>query len=120
MLEAPVQVLNQLGLDRIFRAVNEVEANSMRIAGSAAEGLTCGGWQPAARFRLSNDESSLEGFGSWFSANCALPWKTGEHPQKIGYRTPFETLEAMLADAYRASFGRPVIDSELSRKIGQG
>ena len=33
MLEAPVQVLNQLGLDGRLRAVNEVEANSMRIAG---------------------------------------------------------------------------------------
>jgi hypothetical protein len=36
--------------------------------------------------------------------------------RKLGYQHSVETLEAMLADAYRASIGRPVIDSELSRE----
>ena len=36
--------------------------------------------------------------------------------RKLGYQHSVETLEAMLADAYRASIGRHVIDSELSRE----
>jgi len=34
----------------------------------------------------------------------------------MGCQHSVETLEAMLADAYKASIGRPVIDSELSRE----
>ncbi|MEC8185124.1 MAG: hypothetical protein VX208_08560, partial [SAR324 cluster bacterium] len=36
--------------------------------------------------------------------------------RKLGYQHSVETLEAMLADAFKASIGRPVIDSELSRE----
>ena len=36
--------------------------------------------------------------------------------RKMGCQHSVETLEAMLADAFKASIGRPVIDSELSRE----
>ncbi|GIR32358.1 MAG: hypothetical protein CM15mP45_16540 [Deltaproteobacteria bacterium] len=62
-------MLNQLGLDGRLRAMNEVEANSMRIAGigggRVGDAMVVVG-NLLLDFDYPNDESSLEGFGSRF------------------------------------------------------
>ena len=120
MLEAPVQVLNQLGLDGRLRAVNEVEANSMRIAGIGG-GRVGDAMVVVGNLLLDFDyqmmsqvwRASDPGFREL--AATAMEDRVSTL-RKLGYQHSVETLEAMLADAFKASIGRPVIDSELSRE----
>ena len=120
MLEAPVQVLNQLGLDGRLRAVNEVEANSMRIAGIGG-GRVGDAMVVVGNLLLDFDYQMMSQV--WRASDPGfreLAAKAMEdrvsNLRKMGCQHSVETLEAMLADAFKASIGRPVIDSELSRE----
>ena len=120
MLEAPVRVLNQLGLDGRLRAVNEVEANSKRIAGIG------GGRVGDAMVVVGNlllDFNYLLMSQVWRASDAGFRELAATAMEdrvcnliKMGCQQSIGTLEAMLADAYRACIGRPVIDSELSRE----
>ncbi|MED5289301.1 MAG: hypothetical protein VX417_04865, partial [SAR324 cluster bacterium] len=116
MLEAPVQVLNQLGLDGRLRAVNEVEANSMRIAGIGGGRVgdamvVVGNLLLDFDYQMMSQVWRVSDPGFRELAATVMEDRVSTL-RKLGYQHSVETLEAMLADAYRASIGRPVIDSE--------
>ena len=120
MLKAPVQVLNRIGLRGSLRAVNEVEANSLRIAGigggRVGEAMVVVGnllldfdyrlmsrvWKvPDQLFRDLAFETMEERVGTL---------------KKFGCNHTLELLESYLIKAFSESLERPVHELQLERK----
>ena len=120
MLDAPVNVLNRIGLNGSLRAVNEVEANSMRIAGigggRVGEAMVVVGnllvdfdysimssvWNvPNQSFRDLALETMEERVGTLYKLGCN--------------HTP-ASQESYLIEAFAESLDRPVQESQLERE----
>jgi len=125
MLDAPVKVLNRIGLSGRLRAVNEVEANSLRIAGIG------GGRVGEAMVVVGN---LLLDFDYRLMSSV---WKVSDQPfrnlaletmeervgtlNKLGCDHTLESLESHLAEAFIESLERPLRDQQLkSEEIQAG
>jgi len=117
MLDAPVKVLNRIGLRGRLRAVNEVEANSLRIAGIG------GGRVGEAMVVVGNLLLDFD-----YSLMSSV-WKVPEQPfrnlaletmkkrvgtlNKLGCDHTLESLESYLAEAFVESLERPLHEAQL-------
>ena len=120
MLEAPVRVLNQIGLEGRLRAINEVEANSMRIAGIGGGRVgdavvVVGNLLLDFNYHLMSQVWRTSDTGFRDLAASAMKDRVSTL-RKMGFKQSLKTLETMLAIAFKESIGRPVIDSELSNE----
>ena len=120
MLDAPVKVLSRIGLSGKLRAVNEVEANSLRIAGIG--GGRVGDAMVVVGNLLLDFDYSLMG----------SVWKVPDQPfrnlaletmkkrvgtlNKLGCDHTLESLESYLAEAFVESFERPLHEAQLERE----
>ncbi len=117
MLDAPVKVLNRIGLSGKLRAVNEVEANSLRIAGIG--GGRVGDAMVVVGNLLFDFDYSL----------MSSVWKVPDQPfrnlaletmeervgtlNKLGCDHTVESLESHLAEAFAESLERPLHEKQL-------
>ena len=125
MLNAPVNVLNQIGLRGSLHSVNEVEANSVRIAGIG--GGRVGEAMVVVGNLLINFDYNL----------MSRVWKVPDQPfrdmaletmeervgtlNKLGCNHTPESLESCLTDAFTKSLERPVHEEHLEmREIEAG
>ena len=125
MLDAPVKVLNRIGLSGKLRVVNEVEANSLRIAGIG------GGRVGDAMIVVGNLLLDFD-----YSLMSSV-WKVPDQPfrnlaletmeervgtlSKLGCDHTLESLESHLAGAFAESFERPLREQQLkSEEIQAG
>jgi lipoate-protein ligase A len=125
MLDAPVMVLNRIGLRGRLRAVNEVEANSLRIAGIG--GGRVGDAMVVVGNLLFDFDYSL----------MSSVWKVPDQPfrnlaletmeervgtlNKLGCDYTLESLESHLAEAFAESLERPLREQQLkSEEIQAG
>ena len=125
MLDAPVMVLNRMGLRGRLRAVNEVEANSLRIAGIG------GGRVGEAMVVVGNLLLDFD-----YSLMSSV-WKVPDQPfrnlaletmeervgtlNKLGCDHTLESLESHLAEAFAESLERPLREQQLkSEEIQAG
>jgi len=125
MLDAPVMVLNRIGLRGRLRAVNEVEANSLRIAGIG--GGRVGDAMVVVGNLLFDFDYSL----------MSSVWKVPDKPfrnlahetmeervgtlNKLGCDHTLESLESHLAEAFAESLERPLREQQLkSEEIQAG
>ena len=125
MLNAPVMVLNQMGLRGRLRTVNEVEANSLRIAGIG------GGRVGEAMVVVGNLLLDFD-----YSLMSSV-WKVPDQPfrnlaletmeervgtlNKLGCDHTPESLESHLAEAFAESLERPLHEQQLkSEEIQAG
>ena len=125
MLDAPVMVLNRMGLRGRLRAVNEVEANSQRIAGIG------GGRVGEAMVVVGNLLLDFD-----YSLMSSV-WKVPDQPfrnlaletmeervgtlNKLGCDHTLESLESHLAVAFAESLERPLREQQLkSEEIQAG
>ena len=125
MLDAPVMVLNRMGLRGRLRAVNEVEANSQRIAGIG------GGRVGEAMVVVGNLLLDFD-----YSLMSSV-WKVPDQPfrnlaletmeervgtlNKLGCDHTLESLESHLAEAFAESLERPLREQQLkSEEIQAG
>lgn len=120
MLEAPVRVLNQIGLEGKLRAINEVEANSMRIAGIGGGRvgdamLVVGNLLLDFNYRLMSQVWRTYDIGFRDLAATAMKDRVSTL-RKMGFKQSLKTLETMLAFAFKESIGRPIINSEFSNE----
>jgi len=125
MLDAPVKVLNRIGLSGKLRAVNEVEANSLRIAGIGG-GRIGDAMVVVGNLLLDFDYSLMSSV-----------WKVPDQPfrnlalgtmkkrvgtlNKLGCDHTLESLESYLAEAFVESLERPLHEAQLeSEEIQAG
>ena len=125
MLDAPVMVLNRIGLRGRLRAVNEVEANSLRIAGIG------GGRVGEAMVVVGNLLLDFD-----YSLMSSV-WKVPDQPfrnlaletmeervgtlNKLGCDHTLESLESHLAEAFAESLERPLHEQQIkSEEIQAG
>jgi len=117
MLAAPVKVLNRIGLSGRLRAVNEVEANSVRIAGIGG-GRVGDAMVVVGNLLLDFDYSLMSSV-----------WKVPDKPfrnlaletmkkrvgtlNKLGCDHTLESLESFLAEAFVESLERPIHEEQL-------
>ena len=120
MLNAPVNVLNRIGLSGRLRAVNEVEANSVRIAGIGG-GRVGEAMVVVGNLLLDFDYSIMSRV--WNVPNQSfrdLALETMEERvgtiNKLGCNHTPESLEPYLIEAFAESLERPVQESELERE----
>ncbi len=120
MLNAPVNVLNHIGLSGSLRAVNEVEANSVRIAGIGG-GRVGEAMVVVGNLLLDFDYSIMSRV--WNVPNQSfrdLALETMEERvgtiNKLGCNHTPESLEPYLIEAFTESLERPVQESELERE----
>jgi len=120
MLDAPVKVLNRIGLSGRLRAVNEVEANSLRIAGIGG-GRVGDAMVVVGNLLLDFDYSLMSSV--WkvpdqHFRNLAL--ETMEERvgtlNKLGCDHTLESLESYLAEAFAESLERPLHEAQLERE----
>ena len=112
ILDAPVKVLNRIGLNGKLRAVNEVEANSLRIAGIGG-GRVGDAMVVVGNLLLDFDYSLMSNV--WKVPNQHfrnLALETMEERvgtlNKLGCDHTSESLESYLAEAFDESFERPL------------
>ena len=125
MLDAPVKVLNRIGLIGKLRAVNEVEANSLRIAGIGG-GRVGDAMVVVGNLLLDFDYSLMSSV--WKVPNQhfrKLALETMEERvgtlNKLGCDHTLESLESHLAEAFIESLERPLRDQQLkSEEIQAG
>jgi len=125
MLDAPVKVLNWIGLSGKLRAVNEVEANSLRIAGIGG-GRVGEAIVVVGNLLLDFDYSLMSSVwkvSDQHFRNLAL--ETMEERvgtlNKLGCDHTLESLESHLAEAFTESFERPLREQQLkSEEIQAG
>ena len=119
MLNAPVKVLNQIGLRGSLRAVNEIEANSLRIAGIGG-GRVGEAMVVVGNLLLDFDYSIMSSV--WkvpdkLFRNLAL--ETMEDRvgtlKKLGCNYTPESMESYLAEAFTECLGRPVHEARLEK-----
>ena len=125
MLDAPVKVLNRIGLSGKLRAVNEVEANSLRIAGIGG-GRVGDAMVVVGNLLLDFDYSLMSSV-----------WKVPDQPfrnlaletmeERVGTLNKLdcdhsaESLESLLAEAFAESLERPLHEQQLkSEEIQAG
>ena len=125
MLDAPVKVLNRIGLSGKLRVVNEVEANSLRIAGIGG-GRIGDAMVVVGNLLLDFDYSLMSSV-----------WKVPDQPfrnlalgtmkkrvgtlNKLGCDHTLESLESYLAEAFAESLERPLHEAQLeSEEIQAG
>ena len=120
MLDAPVKVLNRIGLSGKLRAVNEVEANSLRIAGIGG-GRVGDAMVVVGNLLLDFDYtlmSSVWKVPNQHFRNLAL--ETMEERvgtlNKLGCEHTLESLESYLAEAFVESLERPFHEAQLERE----
>ena len=120
MLNAPVKVLNRIGLSGKLRAVNEVEANSLRIAGIGG-GRVGDAMVVVGNLLLDFDYSLMSSV-----------WKVPNQPfrdlaletmkkrvvtlNKLGCDHTLEFLESYLVEAFVESLERPFHEVHLERE----
>ncbi len=120
MLDAPVNVLNRIGLNGSLRAVNEVEANSVRIAGIGG-GRVGEAMVVVGNLLVDFDYSIMSSV--WNVPNQSfrdLALETMEERvgtlNKLGCNHTPESLESYLIEAFAESLERPVQESQLERE----
>ena len=120
MLDAPVKVLNRIGLSGKLRAVNEVEANSLRIAGIGG-GRVGDAMVVVGNLLLDFDYtlmSSVWKVPNQHFRNLAL--ETMEERvgtlNKLGCDHTSESLETYLAEAFVESLERPVNEAQFEKE----
>ena len=120
MLDAPVMVLNRMGLSGRVRAVNEVEANSQRIAGIGG-GRVGEAMVVVGNLLLDFDYSIMSRVLNVPNQSFRdLALETMEERvgtlNKLGCNHTPESLEPYLIEAFAESLERPVQESELERE----
>ena len=120
MLDAPVKVLNRIGLSGKLRAVNEVEANSLRIAGIGG-GRVGNAMVVVGNLLLDFDYtlmSSVWKVPNQHFRNLAL--ETMEERvgtlNKLGCDHTSESLETYLAEAFVESLERPINEAQFEKE----
>ena len=126
MLNAPVNVLNRIGLSGSLRAVNEVEANSVRIAGIGG-GRVGEAMVVVGNLLLDFDYSLMSRV--WKVPDQSfrdLALETMEERvgtlNKLGINNTPASLETYLVEAFSESFERPVYETQLESeeiKVGR-
>ena len=119
ILDAPVMVLNQIGLRGRLRAVNEVEANSLRIAGIGG-GRVGDAMIVVGNLLLDFDYSLMSSV--WKVPNQHfrnLALETMEERvgtlNKLGCDHTSESLESFLAEAFVESIERPIHEAQFEK-----
>jgi len=120
MLDAPVKVLNRIGLSGKLRAVNEVEANSLRIAGIGG-GRVGDAMVVVGNLLLDFDYSlmsSVWNVPNQHFRNLAL--ETMEERvgtlKKLGCDHTSESLESYLAEAFVETLERPLHEVKFTKE----
>jgi len=120
MLDAPVKVLNRIGLSGKLRVVNEVEANSLRIAGIGG-GRVGDAMVVVGNLLLDFNYSLMSSV--WKVPNQSfrnLAMETMEKRvgtlNKLGCDHTLEVLESYLAEAFVESIDRPFHETQLERE----
>ena len=120
MLDAPVKVLNRIGLSGKLRAVNEVEANSLRIAGIGG-GRVGDAMVVVGNLLLDFDYSLMSSV--WKVPNQHfrnLALDTMEERvgtlNKLGCDHTSESLASLLAEAFVESLERPVHEAQYEKE----
>ena len=120
MLDAPVKVLNRIGLSGKLRAVNEVEANSLRIAGIGG-GRVGDAMVVVGNLLLDFNYSLMSSV--WKVPNQSfrnLAMETMKKRvgtlNKLGCDHTLESLESYLAEAFVESLERPFHEAQLERE----
>jgi len=120
MLDAPVKVLNRIGLSGKLRAVNEVEANSLRIAGIGG-GRVGDAMVVVGNLLLDFNYSLMSRV--WKVPNQSfrdLAMETMKKRvgtlNKLGCDHTLESLESYLAEAFVESLERPLHEGHLERE----
>jgi len=120
MLDAPVKVLNRIGLSGKLRAINEVEANSLRIAGIGG-GRIGDAMVVVGNLLLDFNYSLMSSV--WKVPNQSfrnLAMETMKKRvgtlNKLGCDHTLESLESYLAEAFTESLERPLHEALLDRE----
>ena len=120
MLDAPVKVLNRIGLSGKLRVVNEVEANSLRIAGIGG-GRVGDAMVVVGNLLLDFDYSLMSSV--WKVPNQSfrnLALETMKKRvgtlNKLGCDHTLESLESYLAEAFVESLERPLHEAQFEKE----